>query len=83
MAKEVKVSQGTIFMIFCKDLQMSPYKHVQTQLLLAKTTEKHLTRAKILQDYLQEFNFLVVFFFRVGKKYASISLVWFWHITEP
>ena len=48
MAKEAKVSQGTMFMIFHKDLQMSPYKHVKKQLLSTKTAEKHLARAKIL-----------------------------------
>ena len=46
MAKEVKVSQGTMFTILCKDLQMSPYKHVKKQLLSAKTAEKRLARAK-------------------------------------
>ena len=47
MAKEAKVSQGTMFTILCKDLQMSPYKHVKKQ-LSAKTAEKRLARAKIL-----------------------------------
>ena len=48
MAKEAKVSQGTVCMILRKDLQMASYKHIKKQLLSAKTAEKRLARAKIL-----------------------------------
>ena len=48
-----KVSQGTMFMIIRKDLQMSPYKHKKKQLLSAKTAEKCLARAKSLLSYIE------------------------------
>ena len=53
MAKGAKVSQGIIFTILCKDLQMSPYKHIKKQLLSAKTAKKCLARAKILFSHIE------------------------------
>ena len=37
-----------MFMVLCRDLKMSPFKHLRKQLLSAKTVEECLARARIL-----------------------------------
>ena len=52
-AKEANVLYGTMFMVLHRDLKMFPFKYVRKQLLLAKTVEKCLARARIILSHLE------------------------------
>ena len=54
LAKESRVSYGTMSTLLRKDLKMSPFKHVNKQQLSAQVVDKRLQRSQILLSCIQD-----------------------------
>ena len=54
LAKESRVSYGTMSTLLQKDLKMSPFKHVKKQQLSAQVVDKRLQRSQILLSRIQD-----------------------------